>query len=122
MNDFNLFMPGQVWQYQTRAGEEHSTLTVLQIDELENDTIIHICVEGIRAGDSDHIGHLPFSADALEASVTAFIRHGGEVPDFEAGYSQWKQAFESGRAGYWQLTVKEALEAITQILRERSAT
>ena len=122
MSEFSIFMPGQVWQYQTRAGEENSTLTVLQIDELENDTVIHIRVDGIRAGGPDHIGHLPFSADALEASVTAFIRHGGEIPDFEAGYNQWKQAFESGRAGYWQLTVREALDAITQMLRERSAS
>ena len=42
MNDINYFLPGQLWQYNTRNGEEASTLTVLKIDELENDAIIHI--------------------------------------------------------------------------------
>ena len=35
MNDINYFLPGQLWQYNTRNGEEASTLTVLKISVME---------------------------------------------------------------------------------------
>jgi hypothetical protein len=116
MNDINFFHPGQVWQYNTRSGEEASTLTVLKIDELEDDAIIHIRIDGIQIGKGDHIGHLPFSAEAIEASVTGFVKHLDQLPGFEEGYFQWKQQFDAGKAGYWKITVKEAIEAIGSIL------
>ena len=116
MNDINFFQPAQVWQYDTRSGEETSTLTVLKIDELEADAIIHIRIDEIKISHGDHIGHLPFSAAAIESSVTGFVKHLDEVPEFEEGYQQWKQAFETCRAGYWTIPVKEVIEAIAENL------
>lgn len=120
MDGINIFMPGQVWQYQTRAGEENSTLTVLCIDELEDDAIIHIRVEGIQIGNASSIGHLPISAAALESSLTAFIMHLDKLPEFSEGYDQWKQAFDSGKAGYWKLPVSEAINAIDVMIQGKS--
>lgn len=116
MNDINFFHPAQVWQYNTRSGEEASTLTVLKIDELEDDAIIHIRIDGITIGNVDHIAHLPFSAEAMEDSVTCFVRHLDELPGFEEGYARWKQEFDAGKAGYWKIRVKEAIEAIGSML------
>jgi hypothetical protein len=117
MDGINIFMPGQVWQYQARPGEENSTLTVLCIDELEEDAIIHIRVDGIHLGNGDSIEHLPFSSSALEASLTTFIKHLDKAPEFSEGYDQWKAAFDSGIAGYWKITVAEVLEALSATMQ-----
>jgi len=109
-------MPGQVWQYQTRPGEENSTLTVLCIDELEEDAIIHIRIDVIKVGSGDSIDHLPFSAAVLESSLAAFIKHLDKIPDFLEGYQVWKQAFDAGKAGFWKLPVSEAIDAIDSMI------
>jgi hypothetical protein len=120
MDGLNFFLPGQVWQYDARPGEENSTLTILHIDDEEEYTIIHVRLENINFINDGCIRHLPFSADAIMGSVTDFIKHLDTVPDFAAGYDQWKQQFEVGKAGYWKMVVKEAVEAIEHIMKNKS--
>ncbi|HMK05631.1 MAG TPA: hypothetical protein VK489_15625 [Ferruginibacter sp.] len=119
MDDLNYFLPGQVWQYDTRSGEENSTLTVLAIEEGEYYAIIHVRIENINFINDGCLPHLAFSADAVMASVTDFVKHLDAVPDFKEGYTHWKQAFEDRKAGYWRITVKEAVEAIEQVMRKK---
>ena len=120
MYDLNYFLPGQVWQYDTRTGEEKSTLTVLAIDDTEDHAIIHIRLDHINFAGGNCIQHLPFSAEAVMDSITGFIKHLDTVPVFKDGYDQWKQEFEAGRAGYWKITVKEAVEAIDQVMKKKT--
>ena len=119
MDGLNYFLPGQVWQYDTRPGEENSTLTVLAIDDEEDHVIIHIRLDDLNFGSTGCIRHLPFSADAIMDSVTGFIKHLDAVPDFKEGYDQWKQEFEAQKAGYWKMVVKEAVEAIDQVMNKK---
>lgn len=119
MDGLNYFLTGQLWKYDTRPGEENSTLTVLAIDEGDDHTIIHIRIDNVIFG-SGFIRHLPFSADAIMNSVTGFIKHLDAVPDFKDGYDQWKQEFIAGKAGYWRIPVKEAVEAIDQIMNNKA--
>jgi hypothetical protein len=119
MYDLNYFLPGQVWQYDTRPGEENSTLTVLAIDEEEDYAIIHIRLDNINVGKDGCIRHLPFSADTIMDSVTGFVKHLDAVPEFKDGYDQWKKQFQTGRAGYWKIPVKEAVEAIGQVMNKK---
>ncbi|HEX2683624.1 MAG TPA: hypothetical protein VHL77_06815 [Ferruginibacter sp.] len=116
MDGLNYFLPGQVWQYSTRPGEESSTITVLKIDEIEDDAIIHIRIDHIQQLTGGCIQHMPFAADAVLASVTDFVKHLNEVPGFVDGYNQWKQAHDEGKAGYWNMPVKEAVEAVCQVM------
>jgi len=113
-------MPGQVWQYSNRLGEDDSTLTILKIDELEEDVIIHIPIDGIQLGQSDHIAHLPCSAEAIEASVVDFVRHLAILPEFEEGYSRWKELFNNKKAGYWTIPVSQVLDAIAAIMKQQA--
>jgi hypothetical protein len=60
---------GQIWEYQTREGEEKSTLTIVNVEKnKKNGTIINVFVGGLKVknpnadnGLSDEIAHLPFS-------------------------------------------------------------
>lgn len=119
MDGLNYFLPGQVWQYDTRPGEGNSTLTVLAIDEGEDYAIIHIRLDNIEFCSGGCIKHLPFSVDAIMDSVTGFTKHLDTIPEFKDGYDQWKQQFESGKAGYWKIPVKEAVEAIEQVMNNK---
>lgn len=119
MYDLNYFLPGQLWQYDTRPDEENSLLTVLKIDDEEDYTIIHVRLDNINFGSNGYIEHLAFSADAMMNSVTGFIKHLDKLPDFKEGYDHWKQRFKEGKANYWEITVKEAVEAIGQMINKK---
>ena len=90
------FVPGQVWSYRTRKGEESSTLTVLRVEKTPKlGTIVHVRIEGVHfsnctGGPSPEvIEHAPFARAALEASVTTTVTLLGKVPDYDAGYRYW---------------------------------
>jgi hypothetical protein len=120
------FKEGQVWKYNNRPGEENSTLTILKIEEFEKDTIIHIRVDGIKlynpnvaGGYSDFIGHLPFSEKAISKSVTRLIGHNNNLSDFSEGYNRWKEAWDKGKGGYWTVDLKDAIEGLDNVMRQK---
>jgi hypothetical protein len=90
------FVPGQVWSYRTRPGEEGSTVTILRVEKTPRiGTIVHVRIEGLHfhnctGGLSPRVlEHAPFSRTALEASVTAKVSSVSRVPDYAAGYQDW---------------------------------
>ena len=90
------FVPGQVWRYKTRPGEENSTVTILRVEKTPKlGTIVHVRVDGVRftnctGGPSPTaIEHAPLSRAALEASVTGKVGSVPKVPDHAAGYQDW---------------------------------
>jgi len=108
------FVPGEVWQYKTRAGEEASTLTILRVENAPKlGTIVHVRVDGVhfsncRGGPSPSVlQHLPFSRAALEASVTAKVGSAKNVPDYAAGYQDWL----THCGGVYTLTVDRVVAA-----------
>jgi hypothetical protein len=71
------FRPGQVWQYNARAHEKGSTLTILKVESLPKlGVIIHIRVDKVRLRNCtggpgpDNFQHMPFAREAIERSVT----------------------------------------------------
>lgn len=43
------FKAGQIWKYQTRRGEENSTLTILKVERYDTlGVVIHIAVNGVN--------------------------------------------------------------------------
>jgi hypothetical protein len=119
------FLTGQVWKYDHRTGEEGSTIVILKIDQHEKaGEIVHICVKGIklsnpnaRSGYTETIGHMPYSKEALSGSVTSLVSENSALPDFMEGYLQWKNAFDAGKAGWWTIGVKDAIEGMDQVMK-----
>ena len=114
------FTAGQIWKYNNRPGEEDSTLTILDVEEYEKEEVVHIRIDGIKmtlpnGTIADHIKHLPFSAMVLRSSVTRLIGRTPGLPPFLEGYTQWKNAFDAGKAGYWKMPVQEAVEAVCKM-------
>ena len=117
----------QVWKYANRNGEDSSTLTILEIEKYEKgDTIIHIRVDNVKinspqsaTGYTNFIGHLPYSEIAISKSVTSLVGQNENLPDFSEGYNQWKEAWDNGKAGYWTIELKEAIDGIDKALQSK---
>jgi hypothetical protein len=116
------FRAGQKWAYQTRHGEEGSTLTVLKVEpDPKLGEIVHIAIDGIKIkapqGVRTHLEHTPISAKALEGSVTRVVVEKVPLPDFAEGYAQWKAA----RGGVFTIGVAKIVDAIEQSLASGAA-
>jgi hypothetical protein len=110
------FKPGDVWEYTTREGEEHSTLTILKVDNSpELEVIVHVGVEKIklancRGGPSpESVPHMPFARKALDDSVTKKIASNRPLPNFREGYEEWKEAYSKKKAGIYIVGVSSAV-------------
>lgn len=119
------FKAGQVWNYATRNGEESSTLTILKIEKYDNgDIIVHIRVDSVKihsaqsaTGYTSFIGHLPYSEKAISNSITKLAGQNENLPDFSEGYNQWKEAWVSGKGGYWTVALKQAIDSIDKAMK-----
>ena len=116
VND-DKYKPGQVWSYKTRADEANSTLTILRIEEMpDKKRIVHIRVDGVQLTNCtggpapNKFEHMPFSKEAIDNSVVKMLRSGA-VPDYQEGYSEWRAAWDAGKAGYYTFTVAHAVDA-----------
>jgi len=112
------YKPGRVWSYKTRLGEETSTFTVLRVDAApEGKRIVHIHVDGIRlknctgGPEPDTVAHMPFAKEFIDASAIENLRT-VKVPSFEDGYSEWRKAWDVGKAGFYTITVSAAIDVM----------
>ncbi|MGN8028200.1 hypothetical protein ACTJKS_01285 [Pseudomonas sp. 22189] len=110
---------GDIWAYNTRPGEEASTLTILKIEGYPHyGTVVHIRVDGIRminpvtGGEFTAMPHLPFQAEALQRSLTRRVGETAQIPDFSQGYTYWKAAFDEEKAGAFKISVRKTLDGL----------
>ena len=114
------FEPGQLWVYKTRPGEKDSRLVICRIETDEKlGQIIHIQLVKVKVknknapgGVSQVINHLPYSGEALRASVVRLQTILPQLPPYEEGYQTWRAAFVEGKAGVWTIPVAEAIEGM----------
>ena len=120
------FATGQVWCYSTRPGEPASRITVVRVDDDEDyGNIIHIHVSDVDipnlsapGGKTTFIAHLPYTEEALENSVSELESQTQALPDYEEGYRLWRQAFDRGEAGAFEIPVSQAVEFVQQTIVE----
>lgn len=108
---------GQVWNYQTRPGEESSTFVITRITSIGDQTCYSIFVENIHlvanslSGEwQDELPHAPMTADALDQSVTDLVETRDRLPDFEYAYNEFMEA----EGGIFTITVSQVIDVIEQ--------
>jgi len=67
------------------------------------------------------LGHIPVDAKILAKSCPKTLSPKTLSPDFEGGYAQWRQAFESGKGGYFNIPVSEILDVVKKMMSEAGA-
>ncbi len=124
------FKVGQIWKYNTRIGEDNSTLTILKVEKYDSaGVIVHIYVNGLKLknpqrpnGFSDDIGHLPLSKDAVLKSVTTLVSSDNKLPDFKEGYNIWKEAFDNDKGGVFSIVVSDAVKYVEEVMNTGQQT
>jgi hypothetical protein len=120
----SMFKVGQMWKYQTRPGEEGSTLTVVKVESAPRiGVIVHVAVRGLHVknprapdGTTTEANHLPMTESALQKSVTVMVTAHAPLPSYEEGYREWRRAFDSGRAGAFTTSVADAVPFVEATL------
>jgi hypothetical protein len=113
-----IYLPGEVWSYQTRDSEPFSRVFILKVDRQTNgEEIFHVSIDNlaIRAPETpggliSEIGHLPLSRTCLEESLTERIAYVGELPDISQGYALWHAAFERGEASVIDIPIADIVQ------------
>ena len=62
--------------------------------------------------------HMPFSEAAIDSSVTEKLGEITEMPDFQKGYTEWRNSFEAGKAGIFSMPVGKSVEYIETTMIE----
>ena len=118
---------GQIWEYETRTGEEKSTLTIVNIEKNKlDDTIINVYInnlkiknQAVKNGISDTIQHLPFGIKSINNSVTKLIGFTRILPDYNEGFNEWKSLYDIGEAGIFDITtIKETIDLMEITLNQ----
>ncbi|MCS7080706.1 MAG: hypothetical protein NZ585_11770 [Chloracidobacterium sp.] len=115
------YAAGQVWAYRHRPGEEASRLTILRVDaDPQHGWIVHIAVSGVAIksphapdGYLRHIGHLPLTEVALDASVTALVETQPPPPAGD-GYATWREAFDGGEGGVFIVPLDQLIDMLEE--------
>lgn len=116
----NKYDIGQIWEYQSRSGEEVSHIYIVRIDDHERlGKLYHIYIDGVQVknpyierGVQNIIPHIPVEERTLDESLTRLIEITEVLPDPSNGYNVWKQAFDSGEGGVFNIPVKQIIQYI----------
>lgn len=112
------YRPGQIWDYKTRPSEPLSTLTILKISTMPDETIVHIAIDDVHLTDlsgeeiGNRISHAPISPEALDRSVTALVKESAPIPDFAEEYAEWKASWDDGTTGAFDVTAAKVVSLI----------
>jgi hypothetical protein len=121
------FSTGQVWTYKNRLGEDGSTVLINKVEshpELGN--IFHVSIFGVKVknpniagGISTDLPHFPVAEETLNMSVVKLIAKKEPNPEYLAGYTAWKEAFDNGDAGIFTITLADIVGVIEDIINSK---
>ncbi|RWN23004.1 MAG: hypothetical protein EOR94_05000 [Mesorhizobium sp.] len=118
--------PGQTWTYHG-ATPVSSRVIIGAVDNLEGESqpILSISVSDAPIPNDGKqlqtIPHLPVAADVLRESLVE-LEGVRPIPDgFDHGYSQWRQAYDNGKGGYFTISVEEIIGLLRTQLGQRPA-
>ena len=119
------YAEGQVWEYQTRPGDQGSLLKIQKIEVSPQFTksgpVYHVSIIGIHFDGlpvNGTLQHAPFSRASLDASVTKLSASKAEFPDANGGIAEWRKA----QGGVFTVTVAEAVNFAEQTMRKQMST
>ncbi len=115
---------GQVWSNKTRDGEASSTILINKIDDDPKlGKIFHISVRGVLvsnphapSGVTTDLPHFPVSEMTLDKSCVKVTGQSDPNPAYQEGYRIWREAFDPGDAGVFDVSVAEIVGFVEQTL------
>lgn len=118
------YAPGQAWTYRTRPGAEASTIVIRKKDiEPEDGEVFHISILGanlrnhrIEEGLQRSMHHAAVARATLDQSLLDYIGDGDGDETWMDGYDVWRQAYDNGDAGIFDIPVADILGYIEMVI------
>jgi len=116
------YREGEVWTFRSAPLPE-SRVVIGKIDAHERfDQMFSVSIKTvplatgatgeIRVSD---ISHAPVTKSVLDASLLEQVGIGEPSEAFAEGYGQWREAFDSGKAGVFTIEISKVVETINQV-------
>ena len=126
-HDDSRYAEGQLWRIRARPGEDEATLL---INRIEHDprcgAIHHIGVFGVRldnplsaSGLTTELPHFPVSRATLDASCVELLGVRAPDPEYRRGYDVWREAFDAGQAGVFDVPVADIVAFVQDAIIQR---
>jgi hypothetical protein len=114
----------QVWTYDHRPGEEASRVAIrLAGVEPEDGEVFHISILGVKlrnhrvpGGFQPAMNHAAVSRTTLDKSLRELTPEADTDTSWENGYAVWREAYDNGDAGVFDLGVAEILGYIEMVV------
>lgn len=118
------YAPGQSWTYHTRSGEEASRLVIRHIDiEPEDGEVFHASLLDVKlrnhrvpGGFQPAMHHAVMTRSALDRSVKDMAGNGDTDEAWRDGYGVWRQAYDAGDAGVFDIPAADILGYIEKVV------
>ncbi len=110
-----------------RAGEESSFIVIQKIESLPKEgEVVHISVFNVKIktpsaekGMVDKIGHLPIAGAILRSSLKERVTKTIPETEWKQGYKIWREAYDSGKAGIFTLSISDCVVYMDNALNGR---
>jgi len=117
-----VFIEGQVWSYKSRETENNSEARVIKIDDFG----VHISLNNLKivnpetpSGYSSEVAHFPMDLSAFSESLTELIRVDHYFEEgYLSGLDVWLAENQNGDAGYFTISIKDAVQFIEDTLTQ----
>lgn len=118
------YAEGQAWTYRTRPGEEGARVAIRRIDhEPEDGEVFHISILGVKLRNHRVPGGLQFAMNhaavsriTLDASLLDVDGDADGDESWRDGYAVWRQAYDNGDAGIFEIPVRDILGYIEMVV------
>jgi hypothetical protein len=118
------YAEGQVWTYDHRPGEDGSRVVIRKIGvEPEDGEVFHVSIVGVKlrnhrvpGGAQPAMHHAAVLRATLDKSLRELTTASDEDPAWQNGYAVWRQAYDNGDAGVFELSVPEILGYIEMVV------
>ncbi|QWT18796.1 hypothetical protein KPL74_13710 [Bacillus sp. NP157] len=118
------YAPGQAWTYRTRPGEEASRLVIRKVDvEPEDGQVFHVSILDVKlrnhrvpGGIQSAMHHAAVNRATLDQSVLECVGEGEDDETWMDGYAVWRQAYDNGDAGVFDIAVADILGYIEMVV------
>lgn len=123
------YTEGQLWTFRARPGEEGATLLINRIEhDPKLGAIHHISVFGVRLDNPvvpgaviTELPHFPVSRETLDKSCLELQGTRAPNPDYLQGYGEWREAFDAGKAGVFDIPVSEIVDIVQDAIAQQAA-
>ncbi|NID15847.1 hypothetical protein [Luteibacter yeojuensis] len=115
---------GQAWTYRTRPSEEASRVAIRRIDhEPEDGEVFHVSILDVKlrnhrlpGGLQPAMRHAAVSRASLDRSLLQVDGVADGDEGWRDGYGVWRQAYDNGDAGIFDLPLAEVLDYIERVV------